>query len=102
MEFVVCPVVFVKKMLAGRSAAVSALNVGRVAVPVTGPANIMFADWLPRVATTAPVDPEFVKRLPSPVKELAPLHVPQTGSAPFEIKHWPLLPTGKRVLEREW
>ena len=41
--------------------------------------------------------------LPNPVEDPPPLpHDPQTGSAPFEVKHRPLLPIDKRAFEFEW
>jgi hypothetical protein len=43
------------------------------------------------------IDSPTLVTVPVPV-----LHEPQTGSVPFEVKHWPLVPLAKRAFVEEW
>lgn len=51
------------------------------------------------------LETEKMEGIDNPTLVTVPLPVPhgaQTGSVPFEVKHWPLPPSPRRALELEW
>ena len=57
------------------------------------------------VPVTGEPETENREGIASPTLVTVPLPVlqePQTGSVPFEVKHWPFVPLARRELAEEW